>query len=135
MRTSRSATAFGSVSAVLFICSSTLLSTMSWQSAGVARRPHPTARVDAVATASTLAVGCGRRATPADCQLIVDKSVELQMKSTAETDPKAVAEREVRIRAALGDQIKVCETRRVTDKTIACVQAAAATSELEQCLH
>jgi hypothetical protein len=83
----------------------------------------------------SITLGCGRKATAADCQLIVDKSVELQMKADSETDPAAIKEREKRIRGALEDEIKACETRRVTEKTMACVQAAASTQELQQCLR
>jgi hypothetical protein len=86
-------------------------------------------------TASIGGLGCGRRATQADCQLIVDKSVELQAKETSETDPAVIAEREKRIRAALEGDIHECESRRVTDKTMACVQAATTAQELEQCLR
>ena len=88
-----------------------------------------------LATASLGGLGCGRRATAADCRLIVDKSVELQAKETSETDPGVIAEREKRIRAALEDEIQACETRRVTDKTMACVQAASSTPELDRCLR
>jgi hypothetical protein len=80
-------------------------------------------------------VGCGRRATHADCQLIVDRSVELQSQDVNETDPKVLQERVRRIRAALEDQIKECESRRVTDRTMACVQAAKSNTELETCLR
>jgi len=79
--------------------------------------------------------GCGRRATEADCQLIVNKSVELQMKEMSETDAAAIAEREAHIRSELDEEIQSCETRRVTDRTIACVKAATATQELERCLR
>jgi hypothetical protein len=93
----------------------------------------------ALATASFpsvgLLVGCGRRATQADCQLIVDRSVELQAKETSETDPKVLAERERRIRAALEAEIKECESRRVTERTMVCVQAAKSSQELETCLR
>ena len=87
-----------------------------------------------LATAS-LGLGCGRRATSADCRLIVDKSVELQAKESSETDPAVIMEREKRIRATLEGEIHECETRRVTDKTMACVQAATTTAELDQCLR
>jgi hypothetical protein len=79
--------------------------------------------------------GCGRRATPADCQLIVDRSVELSMKETDETDPKLVAAREAEVRSKLGDELKSCESLRVTDKTMACVRGASTTEELDKCLH
>jgi hypothetical protein len=80
-------------------------------------------------------LGCGRRATQADCQLIVDRSVELQAQESNETDPAALKERERRIRAALEAEIKECESRRVTDRTMACVQAAKSSKELEACLR
>ena len=89
-----------------------------------------------VALAASLpGLGCGRRATEADCQLIVDKSVELQSKEMSETDPAAIAERAKRIRVALDDDMKQCESRRVTDKTIACVKGAESTKELDACLR
>lgn len=79
--------------------------------------------------------GCGRHATAADCQLIVDKSVELQMKEMSETDAAAIAEREKHIRAELEDQIQSCQARHVTDRTMACVKSATTTQELDRCLR
>jgi hypothetical protein len=89
----------------------------------------------ALSAASLQGLGCGRRATAADCQLIVDRSVELQSKAQSDTDPTAIQERERRIRAALEAEIKQCETRRVTDRTMACVQAASTSEEIETCLR
>jgi hypothetical protein len=90
----------------------------------------------ALATASFPGmIGCGRRATEVDCRLIVDRSVELQSKEMSETDPKTIADREARIRAELEDQIKECESRRVTDRTMSCVQNAKSSQELETCLR
>jgi hypothetical protein len=78
---------------------------------------------------------CGRHATAADCQLIVNKSVELQMKEMSETDPGAVTEREKHIRAELEEEIQSCQARRVTDRTMACVKGATSTQELDRCLR
>jgi hypothetical protein len=79
---------------------------------------------------------CGRRATHADCQLIVDKSVELQLKELSATSSAAdVHKRVEEVRAALQDDIASCEGRRVTEHTVECVQAAKATRELDQCLR
>lgn len=79
---------------------------------------------------------CGRHATRADCQLIVDRSVEIELKERNETDPKAIAKREAEVRAELDDKIGSCERdRRVTDKMMACVQSASTTPDLEKCLH
>jgi hypothetical protein len=80
-------------------------------------------------------VGCGRRATEADCQLIVNKSVELQMKEMSETDAATIAEREAHIRSELDEQIQACQSRHVTDRTITCVKAATTSQELDRCLR
>lgn len=85
--------------------------------------------------ALTAAVGCGRRATPADCQLIVDKSVELRMKQMSLTDPSAIKKREEEVSSELRGELSACEGRRVTDRTIACVQSSKTPQELEQCLR
>lgn len=89
----------------------------------------------AVAMVASLAVACGRRATPADCQLIVDRSVELQMKQMSDTDPTLIQKREAEIRSALSGEMKSCETRRVTARTMACVRGAQSTQELDACLR
>ncbi|MDP9000422.1 MAG: hypothetical protein M3O46_09955 [Myxococcota bacterium] len=78
---------------------------------------------------------CGKRATDADCRLIVDKSVELQMKEMSHNDVSAIAQREERVRVALEDQIRSCESRHVTDKTMACVRNASTMKELDACLR
>jgi len=84
-----------------------------------------------------LLLACGRHATQADCQLIVDRSVEIQLKEESPlTDAKAIAKRAAEIRAELDDEIKSCERdRRVTDKMMACVQSASTTAELDKCLR
>jgi hypothetical protein len=88
-----------------------------------------------LALAFQVGAGCGRRATDADCKLIVDRSVELQMKETSQEDAAAIAERERLVRSALEDEIRSCENRRVTDKTIACVRNARTMVELDGCLR
>jgi hypothetical protein len=78
---------------------------------------------------------CGRRATASDCQLIVDRSVELQLQELNLNDAAAIAERERQVRSELDDEIKSCESRRVTDKTMSCVRSAQTTRELDKCLR
>ena len=89
----------------------------------------------AAALLAGLLSGCGRRATELDCQLIVDKSVELQLRDTNQTSADAIEKREEQVRAELQDEIKSCEGRRVTERTLACVQAASTTQELDKCLR
>lgn len=82
----------------------------------------------------TLVVGCGRRATDADCQLIVDRSVELQMKEMKDNDPDNIQKTQAQLRAELADQIRDCVGRRVTDSMMSCVQKAQTSSGLEACV-
>lgn len=92
----------------------------------------------ALAAASSPAVavaGCGHRATQADCQLIVDKAVELQMKEMDLHDAPTIAKREEQVRAELGGEIKSCEGRHVTDRTLSCVRTATTTAALDTCLR
>jgi hypothetical protein len=79
--------------------------------------------------------GCSRRATQADCQLIVDKAVELQMKDMDLRDAPAIEKREQQVRAELGAEIKSCEGRHVTEQTLRCVRAATTTKGLDACLR
>jgi len=79
--------------------------------------------------------GCGRRATQADCQLIVDKAVELQMKEMSLRDASEIQQREQQVRAELEAEIKSCEGRHVTARTLECVQAARTTQGLDACLR
>jgi hypothetical protein len=78
--------------------------------------------------------GCGRRATDADCQLIVDRSVELQMKDMKDTDPASIEKTQAQLRSELADQIRDCVGRRVTDSMMSCVQKAQTSAELEACV-
>jgi hypothetical protein len=79
--------------------------------------------------------GCGHRATQADCQLIVDKAVELQLSEMDLRDVPDIEKREQAVRAELGTEIKSCEGRHVTDRTLSCVRAATTTQGLDGCLR
>lgn len=89
----------------------------------------------AVCTLGLAGPGCGRRATDSDCRLIVDRSVELQMREMSETDDAAIAERVQQVRGALKGEIQSCESRWVTANTMACVRTASSTRDLEACLR
>jgi hypothetical protein len=98
-------------------------------------RPAPWVCALGLAAGVCTSSGCGRRATQADCQLIVDRSVELQMKGMSLTDGIAVQKREQQVRASLQTEIESCEGRRVTERMMTCVRAAPTTAELDQCLR
>jgi hypothetical protein len=89
----------------------------------------------AVALVGAAGLGCGRRATQADCELIVNKSYELGLKESSGSDPQAVRKQEAEVREELDAKITECQSRRVTEKTMTCVRAATSTLEMDKCLR
>jgi hypothetical protein len=85
--------------------------------------------------AALFGVGCGRPATESDCNKVVEKNVQVQMKKMNITDPAAVTKEQDRIRASLQPQIKQCVGRRVTDSIMRCVDRAETPDELDHCTH
>ena len=90
--------------------------------------------VAALVSMTVALVACGRRANEADCQLIVDKSVELQMKEMEKTDPVAIQKRQDALRHELEPEMKECVGRRITDQMMACVKGAQQSTDLETCV-
>jgi hypothetical protein len=82
----------------------------------------------AVATTS-----CGRRATPADCDLIFNRFVEVQLRAIHVTDPLEITKREQTIRAEMKDDLQQCPGKRITDSMLRCVQNAQTNEEIDQC--
>ena len=88
-----------------------------------------------VAIAVCLLLGCGRKATRADCELVVDRNVEVKLKSDGMTDPVLVQKRKEELRASLRDDIDKCVGRRVTEGMLACVKGAATPEQIDKCLR
>ena len=81
----------------------------------------------------TLAVGCGRKATADDCALIVDRYVEIELRTLKVTDPTLIDQRKMEMRRDLKDDLKECPGKRITDGMIACVVRAQTNEELDKC--
>lgn len=80
-------------------------------------------------------VGCGRPATKADCDEILDKSAMIELKAQNVSDPAEVKKRTEAVRAAQGEQLLAkCVGRRVTDKAMACVRNATTAEQVDRCL-
>jgi hypothetical protein len=79
--------------------------------------------------------GCGRKATREDCEAVVDKNVELQLKALGVTDAAVVSKRREEMRASMKDDIEKCVGKRVTDSMLACVKAAETTEKIDKCLR
>ena len=80
-------------------------------------------------------VGCGRKATREDCEVVVDKNVELQLKALGVTDPAIVGKRRDEMRAAMKDDIDKCVGKRVTDGMMTCVRNAETADKIDKCLR
>jgi hypothetical protein len=79
--------------------------------------------------------GCGRKATQADCELIIDRNVEVQMKAMHIDDRPTIEKKQDELRAQMKDDLKDCEGRRVSDKMISCVNNAQSGDEITECLR
>jgi hypothetical protein len=79
--------------------------------------------------------GCGRKATREDCETVVDKNVELQLKALGVIDPATVAKRRDEMRGSMKDDIDKCVGKRVTDGMMACVKNAETADKIDKCLR
>ncbi|MFO0678297.1 MAG: hypothetical protein U0169_17300 [Polyangiaceae bacterium] len=89
----------------------------------------------AVASLSFGMTGCGRSATDADCELIIDRNVEAQMKAMNVGDPAAIAKRQAELKAQMKSELKDCVGRRVTDRMMSCVKTAETPEAIDSCLR
>lgn len=80
-------------------------------------------------------VGCGRKATEADCDLIIDRNTEVAMKAINITDPNAITKKQTQIRADMKEELKDCVGRRISDAIIGCVRSAQTTDEINKCMN
>jgi len=78
---------------------------------------------------------CGRKATEADCNLIIDRNVEVQMKAMHIDDTPTITKKQDELRIQMKDDLKDCEGRRVTDKMMSCVRSAQTGDEITECLR
>jgi hypothetical protein len=80
-------------------------------------------------------MGCGRNATEADCDLVVDRNVELAMKKLSITDPVQIDKRKQEVRAELKPQLQGCIGKRVTDGMMKCVKNAETPEAIDDCMR
>jgi hypothetical protein len=92
-------------------------------------------RASIAAAALLLLAACGRKATEADCQLIIDQNVSVQMKAMNINDPAAIAKKQEDLRTELKGETKDCVGRRVTDTMMSCVKGAQTADEITACLR
>jgi hypothetical protein len=85
--------------------------------------------------------GCGHPASEAECEVIVDRIVELELKAQKVTDPGEIAKRRSESLGLAGDRgraevLKGCVGKRITDRALVCVREADNASEItDHCLQ
>jgi hypothetical protein len=89
----------------------------------------------ALASLASVLAGCGRKATREDCEAVVDKNVELQLKALGVVEPGVVAKRRDEMRGSMRDDIDKCVGKRVTDSMMACVKNAETADKIDKCLR
>jgi hypothetical protein len=98
-----------------------------------ASKACPSLALVAIAALVLASAGCGRRATAEDCDFIVDRYVEIELRALKVTDPAIILQRKVEMRRDLKDDLKACPGKRVTDGMLECVRRAQTNDELDKC--
>jgi hypothetical protein len=92
-------------------------------------------RCSMVLLLGALLVGCGRHATQADCELILDRMVVVKLKQKHITDPAAVAKMQGDLRKDAESDFPGCVGRRVTDSAMECIKKADTQETIVKCLR
>jgi hypothetical protein len=92
-------------------------------------------RVLAIAALSMGLVACGRKATREDCEMVVDRNIEVKLKADGVTDPAVVQKRKDELRPTLKEDIDKCVGKRVTDGMMKCVRTAETAEQIDKCLR
>jgi hypothetical protein len=83
-----------------------------------------------------LAAGCGHAASRAECDEILDKSAELELRAQNVNDPAEIRKRTEAVRAARGEALlKHCVGRQITDRAMQCVRRATTAPQVDKCLE
>ncbi len=81
------------------------------------------------------ALGCGHRASQNDCEFILNRNVEVQMKAMHITDPVAIDKRKQEIQSSLKAELVGCVGKRITDAMMACVARAQSAEDIDDCMR
>ena len=84
---------------------------------------------------SLMVMGCGRKATREDCEMIVDRNIEVKLRADGVTDPAVIQKRKDEIRPTLKEDIDKCVGKRVTDSMMTCVKTAETAEQIDKCLR
>lgn len=94
-------------------------------------------RVPVVLLAPLLSIGCGRPATMADCDEIVARIAELELRGAKSADPSSIAKEVADTKQAFQAKAKQeCVGKRITERALKCVRNAKTAEEIvRECLN
>ena len=89
------------------------------------------------AAISLLAAACGRPATMADCDEIVARIAELELKGAKAADPSSIAKEVADTKVAFQAKARQeCVGKRITERALKCVRNAKTAEEIvRECLN
>jgi hypothetical protein len=88
-----------------------------------------------LAGAASILTGCGHPASVAECEELLARSAEIELRAQNITDPKVIAERTAAFRQARGQELLGhCAGKRITSRAMECVRKAVTVDEVYKCL-
>lgn len=99
--------------------------------------PLSSLRILAIALPAALLGACGHPATPQECEEILDKIVELELKGQYVNDPATLEQRKKSAREAKAkDLLPRCTGRKITAEAMTCIRQARSYDEIDnRCLR
>jgi hypothetical protein len=79
--------------------------------------------------------GCGRHATQADCEVILDRMVVVKLKQKNITDPASIQKMQGELRKDSESDFPSCVGRRITDSAMECIKKAETQEAIVKCLR
>ena len=78
--------------------------------------------------------GCGRPATEAECEEIVERTARLKIQETAPARPETVDKEVSRLKESLrGKILEGCVGKRITNSAMVCVREAETSDAVQEC--
>jgi hypothetical protein len=80
-------------------------------------------------------IGCGRHATQADCEIILDRMVVVKLRQKNITDPASVTKMQAELRKDSEADFPGCVGRRISDSAMECIKKADTQEAIIKCLR
>lgn len=89
----------------------------------------------ALLVAAVATLSCGRRATQADCDVILDRMVVVKLRQKNITDQPSIDKLKKELRTTAEADFPNCVGRRITDSAMECIKKADTQEAIVKCLR